>query len=715
MKKAFLFILFIAVTAMASAQTGRGFHLNKLSKNDTLLNGWVVHTGDNPQWADPNFDDSKWQPANTAGDIESFSALRSSGIAWIRLHIDVDPAVAKQQLAAYIVQYTASEVYLNGVLLHQYGVVSADAAKVVAYLPPQRPFNITLKPGEENILAVRLAYQPGIPYLSIFYNPLPVFTIYVNDQQTAFDNYDGYQHQMTMYIIIFALTSGVLLIISLIYLVYFLYDRSQKVNLYYAAFTFALSINSLPIEVWGVGRSGAISPQMWVFFMEGVGVTAGMLMLLLTIYTLFGYARRTIFKVLILIGVAVTMLMYTWSNMGFLIASVGFPVICLVEGLYVCIWAIRQRKKDAGIILAGVVFFTLFTISYYFINADTVLAQVTFYIAQMSFPVGMSFYLSLQSSLTNKRLKTTLEDVQTLSAKNLAQEQEKQQILAHQNILLETQVSERTAELNQSLIDLKSTQTQLIQSEKMASLGELTAGIAHEIQNPLNFVNNFSEVSAELVDEMQEELQKGDKEEAIAISEDIKQNLKKIKHHGQRADAIVKGMLEHSRVGTGQKQLTDLNALADEFLKLSYHGLRSKDKGFNAEIVTNYDENLPNINVIPQDMGRVLLNLFNNAFYAINQKAKTSGDDYKPTVEITSFYLPLQGFGGLKVRDNGIGIPDAIKEKIMQPFFTTKPTGEGTGLGLSLTYDMVVKGHGGTIRVNSIESEGSEFIINLPI
>lgn len=268
-------------------------------------------------------------------------------------------------------------------------------------------------------------------------------------------------------------------------------------------------------------------------------------------------------------------------------------------------------------------------------------------------------------------------------------------------------------QVENTLSDLKLAQTKLIQSEKMASLGELTAGIAHEIQNPLNFVNNFSDVSIELVDEMLEELEKGDKQEVIAISEDLKQNLEKIRHHGKRADGIVKGMLQHSRTSGGDKQYTNINALADEFLRLSYHGLRAKDKSFNAELVTHFDPDLPKINVIGQDIGRVMLNLFNNAFYAVNQKKKTSGADYKPEVSVTT--LSENGQVIISVKDNGVGISDAIKDKIMQPFFTTKPTGEGTGLGLSLTYDMVVKGHGGSISVESKEGQGSDFIIKLPM
>ncbi len=292
--------------------------------------------------------------------------------------------------------------------------------------------------------------------------------------------------------------------------------------------------------------------------------------------------------------------------------------------------------------------------------------------------------------------------------------------IAERKVELEVLVRERTAELlNQkdelqhALAELRTTQDQLIQSEKLASLGELTAGIAHEIQNPLNFVNNFSEVSIELLDEMEEEMEKGDVKEASAIATDIKQNLEKIRHHGKRADGIVKGMLQHSRNNSGERQLTDLNVLADEYLRLSYHGLRAKDKSFNAALTTHFQENLPKISIIPQDIGRVLLNLFNNAFYAVQQKQKTAGTDYKPEVMVDTSFTDT--FLVIKVKDNGTGIPEAVKDKILQPFFTTKPTGEGTGLGLSLSYDIVVKGHGGKLEVESEVGEGSEFLINLPL
>jgi two-component system, NtrC family, sensor kinase len=267
--------------------------------------------------------------------------------------------------------------------------------------------------------------------------------------------------------------------------------------------------------------------------------------------------------------------------------------------------------------------------------------------------------------------------------------------------------------LEKTLADLKAAQSQLVHAEKMASLGELTAGIAHEIQNPLNFINNFSEVSGELIDEMNEELDKGEITEVKEIANDIRQNLEKINHHGKRADAIVKGMLQHSRASSGQKEPTDINALADEYLRLSYHGLRAKDKSFNADFRLEADKNLTKVNVVPQDIGRVLLNLINNAFYAVDKKAKQGIEGFKPVVVITT--KKQEDFIVISVKDNGEGVPNEIKDKIFQPFFTTKPTGEGTGLGLSLSYDIVTKGHGGKLNVNSEKGKGTEFIVQLPI
>ena len=281
-------------------------------------------------------------------------------------------------------------------------------------------------------------------------------------------------------------------------------------------------------------------------------------------------------------------------------------------------------------------------------------------------------------------------------------------------------IEETNAALEKSLEELKATQVQLIQSEKMASLGELTAGIAHEIQNPLNFVNNFSEVCNELIEEMREQMENENAEEAKAIANEIKMSLEKINLHGKRADGIVKSMLQHSRTSTGKKEPTDINVLADEYLRLAYHGLRAKDKSFNAALKTDYDENIGLIKIVSQDIGRVILNLITNAFYAVMEKKKLQpearlpeGQGYEPTVTVSTKKIDNKII--INVKDNGTGIPQKALDKIFQPFFTTKPTGQGTGLGLSLSYDIVTKGHGGELKVETKEGEYTTFSVILPV
>jgi len=336
--------------------------------------------------------------------------------------------------------------------------------------------------------------------------------------------------------------------------------------------------------------------------------------------------------------------------------------------------------------------------------------------------------------ITNRQRKA-LEKEQSKTK----QEEEQNKVLGTLKEQLEVQVAERTSELTrqkealeQTLKDLQSTQTQLIHAEKMASLGELTAGIAHEIQNPLNFVNNFSEVSVEMLNEMKTELKKGNTEDAVYITDDIIHNLEKIIHHGKRADSIVKGMLQHSRKSTGQKEPTDINKLVDEYLRLAFHGMRAKDKSFNVKLNTDFDKTIGKINIIPQDVDRVLLNLYNNAFYAVTEKKKLLAaataeaektDNLSIKVIANKYYEPAisvitKNLGTkveIRVKDNGNGIPATALDKIFQPFFTTKPTGEGTGLGLSLSYDIITKGHSGTLKVETKEGKGSEFIIQLPL
>lgn len=319
------------------------------------------------------------------------------------------------------------------------------------------------------------------------------------------------------------------------------------------------------------------------------------------------------------------------------------------------------------------------------------------------------------SFLLSKRFEWEREESE--KQKNEAQSQllektlENEKIVREQNVYLENRVEERTNELKKSLENLQLTQDKLIQSEKLASLGELTAGIAHEIKNPLNFVNNFAEVTTELADELIENMEKGEMEEAKALSKDIKHNAEKISEHGKRADSIVRGMLQHSRGGSLQKESTDINVLCEEYVRLAYHGFRAKDNRFSAGYELNLDSGIPKVMVVMQDMGRIVLNLINNAFYAVNDKAKEQGEGYKPMITVST--RQDSDFVYVEVADNGPGIPDHILGKIFQPFYTTKPTGQGTGLGLSLAYDMV-KAHGGELDVRSNHGENTVFTIKIP-
>ncbi len=337
-----------------------------------------------------------------------------------------------------------------------------------------------------------------------------------------------------------------------------------------------------------------------------------------------------------------------------------------------------------------------------------------------SLQIGSAIEALLLSMALANRINIYKKEKQQAQLQVLRSLEANEKLITEQKVVLENTVQERTNQLqstNKELLaameNLQATQAQLVQKEKMASLGELTAGIAHEIQNPLNFVNNFAEVSNELVDEMTEELANGNNAEVQVLAADIKKNLEKISHHGRRADGIVKNMLQHSRTGNSIKEPTDINGLADEFLHLSYHGLRAKDKSFNAGFKTNFDDRIGKVPVLPQDLGRVLLNLFNNAFYAVNDKKKVLNGDFVPMVNVRT--QKLENIIQIEVTDNGNGVPQKAVDKIFQPFFTTKPTGEGTGLGLSLSYEIITKGHGGEMKVESKEGEYATFIIQLPI
>ena len=726
MKQLVLLLLFFS--AHAFAQNTPIFQIDSLPTEGVLLNkGWKFHIGDNLDWAKPDFDDSAWTPIDPTKDVAALPEIFNAQIKWLRLDFEVKNKLPNP-LGIAINQAGASEIYLNGHLIHQFGHFDTDSTKVKAYDPLEIPIFIPADSVGQYHLAVRYALQPNIRYTNIF--ELTQNRLFKATLLNLVPTLNAQRDFRVYFVGVDMFKIGVYFMLFVLHLAFYFYQRSNKTHLIIAICFLAFTVLFI-FKIIGQNQF-SVEYRYFNLNISNWSYSIGVCMLVYAFYRMakvrldnYYYA----FVVLTLVSMFVPSFTYGgifWQPILFLTGNIfGFMIMFRltriglkkeIKGFWILGIAIMIAFFGT-VCLATAILFLKFSISlitgYKFFNyaISPYLFEVVVNIGSISIPLGLSLFMGIEGNETNKALSKQLVENDQLKNEAIEQEKEKQYILATQNEILEKQVTERTAELNQSLNVLKSTQAQLIQSEKLASLGELTAGIAHEIQNPLNFVNNFSEVSSELVDEMNQELEKGDIIEAKEIANDLKQNLEKINHHGKRASSIVKGMLEHSRTSSGVKELTDINKLADEYLRLSYHGLRAKDKNgsttrFNSDYKTNFHENLPKIEVIPQDMGRVLLNLISNAFWAVKTVEK-------PLVVVKTEQTNNQII--IKVTDNGTGMTDEVKAKIFQPFFTTKPTGQGTGLGLSLAYDIVTKGHGGTLEVENVEGEGTTFIVKLPI
>ena len=701
---------------------------------------WKYHPGDDLQWKETAFDDSNWRLSSTDFILDSISKNDWQGIGWFRLKLMIDSSLYNQNIGLLMTHFGASEIYLDGKLMNQYGIPSKDPAIEETFRPLNlQPIKISLDNKPEHLLAVRYSFQQAHTFIDSKWNNALFqvnrpgyigFKIHFGKSEELI-NFFGYSLKKNL---MFALITFItLILIGIFHASLFLFYSRERSNLYLAFFN--LTVAGFCFTEWlpsythlSLQEAAVNNLMISIFWNLWLPVS------MLAYYSVF-YKKLPKYVWLYLIGIL--FLIPQWIFGGFINYTLHnwLSYIVLIDMLRLFVKSVIKKEKNVWIVGIGVLLSQSAWILYIHFDLNRHLEPVWInreflaYCICLAVPVTLLIFDASRNAGTSKSLEKHLVEVTRLSELSLTKEREKQQILSSQKSLLEQQVAERTADLKQSLDDLKSTQSQLIQSEKMASLGALTAGIAHEIQNPLNFVNNFSEVSNELIDEMKDELVAGNWQLATEIADDVKQNLEKINHHGKRADAIVKGMLQHSRTSSGQKEPTDINALADEYLRLSYHGMRAKDKSFSAEFKTNFDPNLPKINVIPQEIGRVLLNLINNAFYAVTTPPTTAplppeggfkdpNYIHKPTVTVsTSFIPPSAGTRGaclVRVSDNGTGIPAYILNKIFQPFFTTKPTGQGTGLGLSLAYD-IVKAHGGELKVETKEGEGTEFIIQLPL
>ncbi len=687
------------------------FYPERFSSSD-----WKYHPGDDLQWKEPFFSDSDWTIFRTDFNVDSTPPDTWKGIGWFRLKLLIDSSLYNKSLALVITHYGASEVYLDGKLVNQYGIPDQDPGNEKTFRPLLlQPVLISLDDKAEHLLAIRYSFQNASKlfdkYGSILWNindqnGFAGFLIHFGDAKEAINLFSD---SLKKNIFFAAITFCTLFLIGSFHLFLFLFYSRDRSNLFISIFNLTLAIHSvckfLPAYAH-LDLQTMIFVNFFVIILSSFWVPVTMLAYYSVVYSKLPRYVWLYFTFTILMA-------YIWIVNHALGEKVilWVSLIAFIDMMRLFIRSLIKKDKYVWIVGIGVLL-TQSTVAFYFFPSVSPADRAfLIYPVFLSVPIALSIFNAIKTARTRQKLEEQLKEVKRLSELSIAQEKDKQQILTSQKENLEIQVQERTAELKQSLDNLRSTQSQLIQSEKMASLGELTAGIAHEIQNPLNFVNNFSEVNKELLTEMNEEIEKGNLNEVKAIAKDVIDNEEKINHHGKRADTIVKGMLQHSRNSSGQKESTDINALADEYLRLSYHGLRAKDKSFNATMKTDFDESIGNINIIPQDMGRVVLNLINNAFYVVDEKKKQIGEGYEPTVSVST--KKVNGKVEIRVADNGNGIPQKVLDKIFQPFFTTKPTGQGTGLGLSLSYD-IVKAHGGELKVETKEGEGSQFIISIP-
>ena len=690
-------------------------HISRLPATGLLLSqGWRYHAGDNPAWAQPGFDDHRWDTLNPTRPRRALPPALGTGISWLRLRFRLGDSLRRRELLAHTISLGAAcEVYLNGGLVQREGLVDADPARV-------RPQGRLTPPGAvlaggpagDQVLAVRYAPWQGPLLGGLAQRPLLRLTL------VAPQHFWANRGQDKDNALVFVVLMGFSALLAVLHFAFFHYNPSQRANLYFALFALTATLGSLTAYLF---RVLPLSFPVFLSMVVASNALAAMngLWAIRALHALFRIRPGRFYRAL-------------WVNYGLLVVLYAVfstfqavdiwwtivVVVHLAEQVRLTVRGVRQRQRGAGLVALGFAGGLGSALAYALVisllgTASSPLLQNLLLALGFALPaLGISLFLAREFALDAELLQVKLGEVECLSAQTLAQEQEKQELLAAQNETLEQQVQQRTGELQRSLTNLHATQAQLIQKEKMASLGELTAGIAHEIQNPLNFVNNFADVSAELVAELKEAQAAGDTAEVAALADDIEQNLGKIGHHGRRAAGIVKGMLEHSQTSAGERAPTDLNRLCDEYLRLAYHGLRAKDKSFNATLTTDFDPALPSVEAVGTDLGRVLLNLCTNAFYAVRQRQQAGEAGYAPAVRVSTGRA--NGHVHIRVQDNGTGMSAAVQAKIFQPFFTTKPTGEGTGLGLSLSYDIVAQGHGGTLSVESQEGQGAVFCLELP-
>jgi len=710
-----LVLCLVAINPVAAQESVISLSADKIDTEViylSQLDGWVYKSGNVDDGANPDLNTTDWIDLKPSALNDSH--LNDKGIidGWFRIRVRIDSSLSDIPLFWRVGTWGAIDLYLDGDLVQQYGVTSSNRDAFDGYNPMnQLAKYANLELGKDYLIAVYLTdhYTSTLNNTtranSLSYDPLVRLSI------------EEYNEQISYAINVGSFWSGAMVftmtILCLIFWLLYAQNPGQD-----ALKLIAITTSVLTVGVWFNTNTLQHSVDLLFYslfnFLFQFSVMLYVSLVTYSMLLLIANWRPLKFWYLVILTTVLAIL--SWIT-----GSIIFPILLFaIAGVLILYVIIRWRANMSGanahlargaLITSGIAVF--------FLIAEVI--QLTFNVHITSLILS-AFFLTIPVSMLmyiNRRYKDSLVEVEEHSHQVVKLSKENELLLTEQNVLLEHQVAERTVELQKSLDELKLTQEQLIQSEKMASLGQLTAGIAHEIKNPLNFVNNFSDLSRELVIEVREEM------EAVGLSDDqrsriepilndIEQNVQKINEHGRRADSIVKGMLQHSRGKSGERESVLLNNLISEYVNLAYHGMRAQDQSFNVTLKMDFDPEIEKCTVAPQDFSRAILNLVNNACYAADQKKRLSNEKgFNPTVTISTRKIDDQV--EIRIHDNGTGIPDHIRKKIFEPFFTTKPTGSGTGLGLSLTYDIIVSQHSGQLEVNSTAGEFTEFRILIPI
>lgn len=677
----------------------------------TTMDGWLFKKGNDSTYVNK----ADWQSLKPVQLSAKMADKQGRMEGWFRFRFKVDTSIANYEHYFYLGRHASFEVFLNGQKIAQTGNVKAANRKEAESFELERiPFFVKLLPNHEYRLSIHIVDYvfPAKPLLTYKKDSLVLMTeigglknlFELNSASFLRFKADNDSFMKKFLIAIFM----VCIILMMLFILLFFYNKKENQLLLFASLCLLVGLSVLGATPHLLFVASPLSQQVLLSYLADFCFVAILVLMPVIIANVYDYSlsKYQYFLLLVLIIWDLYIHYDTVDKTIVLIPAISFLLL-----LWIIIGTPKRFEGPNKVVMIGLLFTVAAQTSFGIVPLDWFTGYHKYKLATLvslytlSFPVSLLIYTAM-------RFRQMIHEVELRAAEVIKLSEEKKEQALRQKDVLQAEVNKQTAELRETLDNLQSTQSQLIQAEKMASLGELTAGIAHEIQNPLNFINNFSEVNQDLLGELKAAVEKRDWEEVSALAADVQANEDKINHHGKRADAIVKGMLQHSRHSTGQKESTDINALCDEYLRLAYHGLRASDKGFNAQLSTSLDPTVGKVEVLVQEIGRVILNLINNAFYAVHERKQKEGSEYTPQVTIATQKQPDQVI--IKVADNGVGIPVAARDKIFQPFFTTKPTGKGTGLGLSLSYDIITKGHQGKIEMETAEGIGTTFTIILP-